>query len=628
MAPRLRRAALLVLVVLTVLALPTSASAAVGDITEVTVPTALADPESGEIGPDGNFWVAEFNANKIAQITPAGVITEFATAASTNPVQTAVGSDGNIWFTENGTSRIGRMTTSGTGFVDFPTITTAAGPEGITEGPDNAIWFTEANVTRIGTITTAGAVTEFPVLTPGSGPNAITTGADGNLWVAEINGNQIARVTTAGTATEFPIPTPASAPLQTIKGNDGNVWFTERDGNKIGRITPTGAITEFPVPTAGSQPAELIPDADGNIWFTEGNANKIGRLGADGQMDEFVVPTAGSFPEGIRVGSDGNIWFTEANGNKIGKLIRVDVPIATTGAAGPVGQTDAAVTGTFNPQGAATTFHFEYGATTAYGASTPDNSNPSTGVRAVSASGTLSGLTAGTTYHYRLVATNAKGTTTGADQTFTTAAASATPATTPTPTPTSPTVPPPVFAKSVDVTPISGSVLVEVPGTKTFVKLTQPSQIQVGSIIDARHGRVRITIVDRNGKLWSSDFYEGVFQITQLAKDKGVANLKLVFGNFKACPKVGAAGANAAARKLKPTTSVRHLWGSGQGPFRTTGRFASATIRGTTWDTDDRCDGTLVKVSAGAVLVRDFTKTRHNTVVVKARHQYLARAGR
>jgi hypothetical protein len=97
--------------------------------------------------------------------------------------------------------------------------------------------------------------------------------------------------------------------------------------------------------------------------------------------------------------------------------------------------------------------------------------------------------------------------------------------------------------------------------------------------------------------------------------------MELFGGSFAGCPKSKRASASA---KRKPSTSVRHLWGSGNGPFRTQGRYASATIRGTTWDTDDRCNGTNVKVTTGSVTVRDLVKKKN--VVVQAPKQYLAKA--
>jgi ferric-dicitrate binding protein FerR (iron transport regulator) len=50
----------------------------------------------------------------------------------------------------------------------------------------------------------------------------------------------------------------------------------------------------------------------------------------------------------------------------------------------------------------------------------------------------------------------------------------------------------------------------------------------------------------------------------------------------------------------------------------------NATVRGTSWTMEDRCDGTLTKVKTGSVKVRDFTLRK--TRVVKAGHSYLARA--
>jgi DNA-binding beta-propeller fold protein YncE len=82
-------------------------------------------------------------------------------------------------------------------------------------------------------------------------------------------------------------------------------------------------------------------------------------------------------------------------------------------------------------------------------------------------------------------------------------------------------------------------------------------------------------------------------------------------------------GGATAAKKPKV---VRQLWGSGKGNFRTTGRFASATLRGTKWLTVDRCDGTLVRVTQGVIAVRDLV--RKKTVVLRKGKSYFARAKR
>jgi hypothetical protein len=173
----------------------------------------------------------------------------------------------------------------------------------------------------------------------------------------------------------------------------------------------------------------------------------------------------------------------------------------------------------------------------------------------------------------------------------------------------------PTAGKFVGASVVSGTVLIQIPPSNKFVPLRPGDVVPVGSVIDATKGRVRITIALPNGKLQSTDFYQGIFRVGQ-AKS-GLATMSLAGGNFGVC------GKGAAVQAAKSGKVVRQLWGDGKGKFRTKGRYASATIRGTTWDTIDRCDGTLIKVTRGSVLVRDV-KAKKN-VVVKAGRSYLAK---
>jgi hypothetical protein len=182
----------------------------------------------------------------------------------------------------------------------------------------------------------------------------------------------------------------------------------------------------------------------------------------------------------------------------------------------------------------------------------------------------------------------------------------------------------------VDLEPVAGTVLVKVPGSNAFVPLVAPTQVRDGAIIDARKGRVRITIDNGRGGLDTAEFYGGIFRFTQPKVKPGrtwFANLYLFGGNFKGCPSAPhnpkvATLSRKAARKQAQGKPVRQLWGSGGGAFRTVGRFSSATIRGTTWLTDDHCNGTLTKVTSGKVGVRDFVLNK--TIVVKRGKSYFA----
>jgi hypothetical protein len=70
--------------------------------------------------------------------------------------------------------------------------------------------------------------------------------------------------------------------------------------------------------------------------------------------------------------------------------------------------TGATLNATLNPNGSVTTYHFEYGTSTAYGSSSA-SAVSTDGVVDEAASIQLTGLSAGTTYHYRLVADNGTG---------------------------------------------------------------------------------------------------------------------------------------------------------------------------------------------------------------------------
>ena len=95
-------------------------------------------------------------------------------------------------------------------------------------------------------------------------------------------------------------------------------------------------------------------------------------------------------------------------------------PAATTGQATNITSTGATLNGDVHPGKEATTYHFEYGTTTAYGTNTAETSAGSSN-SSHPASAAISGLAASKTYHFRIVATNPSGTTPGQDMTFKTA---------------------------------------------------------------------------------------------------------------------------------------------------------------------------------------------------------------
>ena len=198
----------------------------------------------------------------------------------------------------------------------------------------------------------------------------------------------------------------------------------------------------------------------------------------------------------------------------------------------------------------------------------------------------------------------------------------------------------PVAFKTVNARVVSGEVFVKLPAgaarasqatkpPKGFVRLTVAQTIPVGSTLDTAKGRVSLrTASDTRKHVQTAEFFRGRFLVRQVRKPRGkakkrstklITELRLVGSSFsKACRAKA-----SISQKKRSKKRVRRLFGDGKGSFRTRGRNAAATVRGTRWGVQDRCDGTLVTVQRGRVEVRDLVKRK--TVIVRTGKTYLAR---
>jgi hypothetical protein len=159
--------------------------------------------------------------------------------------------------------------------------------------------------------------------------------------------------------------------------------------------------------------------------------------------------------------------------------------------------------------------------------------------------------------------------------------------------------PKPQTGRTVVVERVSGTILVAPRENGRYARLGSARALKVGSVVDATNGRVKLTsTADRAGrKLQSAVFREGAFRVTQRKADRPLTELELVGGDFADCGAVTRRpGVFAAASRGK-----RRLWGSGKGRFRTRGRNGTATVRGTTWLTEDACEGTMALNRNGKV---------------------------
>jgi hypothetical protein len=144
--------------------------------------------------------------------------------------------------------------------------------------------------------------------------------------------------------------------------------------------------------------------------------------------------------------------------------------------------------------------------------------------------------------------------------------------------------------------------------------------IRYGATVDVTNGRIVLRADTGTLTVTGAGGITAAFTLVRgTDRGKPIVELRLAKGSFAVCPKRKTKSAFQAT-----ATTVRQLWGDGTGAFRTRGRYATATVRGTRWLTADRCDGTFTRVVRGVIQVSDLPRRRQ--VTVRAGGTYLARA--
>ncbi len=589
-------------------------------------------------GPEAGGTPVTITGTNLAGATAVDFGTAAATGLSVNPAGTQItatappgtGTVGVTVVTPSGTAAAGRYTYlsssppvvtgvapasgplgGGTGVVVF-----GSGLSGATAvnfgGLTAAVVAVNADGTQLTTVVPPGSGTVDVTVTTPLGGTSATNAADRYTYVAAPPPPPAPTVTSL---------TPASGPTAggttvTIAGADLLGATAVRFGT-----TPAAAFTV-------NGPTRITATAPAGAGTVDVTVTTPGGTSATGAADQYAfVASPGPGGSGSGSGSGG---ASTGGGPPTGPA----PPKSETGPPKVISSSSAEFTATINPEGLPTTMHFEYaavggGATIAavtYDARTPEQTVGSD-FADHTVTATVANLLPNSTYHVRAVAANPSGVTPSPDTTFQTA--------------TDPPPPPPVLGKSVNATPISGTVLVLLPGQGHissagayasavkgvgFIPLTEARQLPVGTIFDTSGGVARLTSATAvKGATQSGDFSAGVFKLLQDRRQKGLTELDLVEGRSTTAKCAAPVGkAQTAAKRALPKTVLNLLRATAKGKFKTRGKYSSATVRGTTWTTTDRCDGTLTAVKRGVVVVSDLRRKRQ--IVLRAGRAYLAKA--
>jgi hypothetical protein len=239
-------------------------------------------------------------------------------------------------------------------------------------------------------------------------------------------------------------PFPAEATLSGLQANGVyhyrivgiDSFGTSFGEDKTFRLAGPPAITSEPTTgakhTQATVNAQINPDKRETKYFVEyGEASAYGASTAEASLPVGEAPVAvAANLSGLKLATTYHFRFVAKS--SLGTVHGADQEFTTTliesESVEEVAAESAVLQGQINPEGVKTTYHFEYGETSAYGTSVPATVEEEE-KRALSGEGDtvvkvpIGGLHPSTTYHYRLVATvEGVGKGAGPDRTFTTPA--------------------------------------------------------------------------------------------------------------------------------------------------------------------------------------------------------------
>jgi hypothetical protein len=463
-------------------------------------------------------------------------------------------------------------------------------------------------------------------------PNAAVMAPDGGILISDSNNNRVRRVapdgtisTVAGTGSATyggdgvpAVGAPIAFPIGLAITPDGGYLIGDNDNHRVRKVGPDGTIST--VAGTGSPgfsgdggpgnsaalngPAAVAAMPDGGFLISDQDNHRVRRVFPDGTINTVAGSGTSGFsgdggpataaalngPSHMAPTADGGFVLADRFNNRVRK-VAPDGMIGTVAGVGTAG---------FSGDG---------------GLATAAELNNPIGL-AVNAEGDY--LIADTSNHrVRLVDAGEPP---------------------PPPPPPPPGLPPPARGETLNATPVTGTVLVKRPARRgsrkagahgaqvsRFLPLTAATQVPIGTTFDTRRGTVALNLAtNRSGTAIQTGTFNGGLFITKQTRKSALTTMVLTGGGLKGCktrlPRGGAPKPVEGAQRRRG----RRLFSNARGRFRTRGRNSTATVRGTQWLQKDTCAGTLTRVTAGSVRVRDLAKRR--TKVVRAGKRYFARA--
>jgi streptogramin lyase len=374
-------------------------------------------------GPDQTFTTPRV-------VSPPTYVSTFGSLGSGNgqfnsPSGMAIDPEGNIWIVDKGNYRVQKFNSKGEFLLKF-------GSEGEGNGQFKSawniaidssgnVWVVESN--RVQKFNSKG---EFLLKfgSSGSGNGQFGTARDiaidakGNVWIVELGNFRVQKFNSKG---EFLLKFGSEGegngqftePLGIASDGDGNIWVADRYaglqkfdtyGQYLGKVNKVVELSD------------IAFDSKGTVWAMDISKRIIRELyPEDDLVAQFGKEGSGegefkNLLYGIAVDAEDRIWIVDRGNNRV-QIWKQSIPYSVeTTSATQITRLGATLKAQINPEGKATSYQFEYGATADFGKVVPASPKSiGAGSTAVKISEALTDLKPGTTYYYHVSATGEKG---------------------------------------------------------------------------------------------------------------------------------------------------------------------------------------------------------------------------
>ncbi len=371
-------------------------------------PGTSVDLDDLAVDSSGDLWVSDRATNQILRYSSDGV---FLSSVDVSAEMGSLGGPYRIALDSNGDLYAGNYSSPGGGVwrytaasgYAFATQVDTTSAEAIAVDPStHNLYLARRGGTDIREYDAAGALLgTFGDFSPDGSYGLAVDATNHYVYAADLNAHQV-RVFGPGVPQEFPSittadPSPVGATSATLRAAVDPEGFSVTDCH-FEYVTDAAFAADGFV-DAASMPCG--PDPGSGFGDVQVSAAVSGLSGATGYHFRIVASNSNGT-------ANGPAQTLTTLGPRIHDTVAINVSTA-----------DADLTAQIDPRGAATTYHFEYGTTTAYGTNAPaSGGSAGSGTGNVSVSQSITGLQPGTTYHFRIVATSSVATTTGPDATF------------------------------------------------------------------------------------------------------------------------------------------------------------------------------------------------------------------